>query len=98
MGWGESMNVSNICSLSRAPRVARPPDFCRLRNDGSCRPAPGLAQSGRKRRRETFFFVGPEEGGDRQPSAVRNKEQALDAELLVHVAIEPHPNRIEGPF
>src|SRR5580658_6361954 len=67
-------------------------------DDRPGRPTPGFAERRRQRGGETFLLVGAQESGDRQPPAVRHQEQPLDAELLVHDAVEPHPYRIERPF
>src|SRR5579864_4929661 len=62
------------------------------------RPAPPLAERRRKRGGETFLSVGPQKSGDREATAVRDQDLALDAEILVHDAVEPHPYRIVRPF
>src|SRR5437764_8458012 len=62
------------------------------------RAAPGLAERGRQRERKALLLMGAEEACDREPSSVRDQKQPLDAEFGVHVAIEPHPDRVERPF
>jgi len=57
-----------------------------------------LPERRRKRMREARFFIRPQEAGDRQPPAARDQIEALDAELRVLVAVEPHPERVEGPL
>src|SRR6202795_4989539 len=67
-------------------------------DDRPGRPTPGFAERRRQRGGETFLLVGAQKISDRQPPAVRHQEQPLDAEFLVHDAVEPHPHRIERPF
>src|SRR5260370_39154218 len=69
-----------------------------LFRDGTGRAAARFAQGCGKRQREGFLLARSEEAGDRQPPSVRDHEQALDAELLVGLAIEPDPDRVELPF
>ena len=84
------------------PPAGKPPDFCRdcrsIRASCPRRPALGLAQRVRQRAGEALLLVRPETCGNRQPPAMRDQEQPLDAEFLVHDAVELHPDRVERPF
>src|SRR6185295_19390401 len=62
------------------------------------RSAPGFAERRRQRMGKRRLLLRAQEAGDRQPPAVRHQEQPLDAEFLVHHAVEPHPERVERPF
>ena len=90
-----------MCSLSRPRAAARPPDFCArlpIRTpSGSGRAWPRRARRP-ARARSSAFSCGAEEARDRQLASVRDQEQPLDAEFRVHVAVEPHPDRVERPF
>src|SRR5262245_544055 len=58
----------------------------------------GLAERRREREREAFLLLRSEAARDRKPPPARNQEQPLDAELCMHHAVEPNPERIERPF
>src|SRR5438132_263475 len=67
-------------------------------NDGTRRPAPGLAQRRRQRRGKAFSLLGREETGDRKLAPARHQKQFQQAELLVGFAVELGPQRVERPF
>src|SRR5260370_9951118 len=69
-----------------------------LFRDGTGRAAARFAQGFGKRQREGFLLARSEEAGDRQPPSVRDHEQALDAELLVGLPIEPDPDPVARSF
>src|SRR5438067_616838 len=79
-------------------RSCRRPGAKYLFRDGAGRAAARLRQGRGKRQRESFLLARPEETGNRQPPPMRDQEQALDAEFLVGLAIEPDPDRVELPF
>src|SRR5258708_340026 len=59
----------------------------------------GLPPACAIRRRATLFFPsGPQTAGHRAPPPTKDGEPPSDAELRVHDAIEPPPERIERPF
>src|SRR4029453_5671991 len=62
------------------------------------RAAFGLREGAREREREALLLLRAQKARDRQPASVRDQEQALDAEFLVLVAVELHPDRIERPL
>jgi len=62
------------------------------------RPALGLADGGRQRIGKALLLARAQKAADRQLAAARHQEKPLDAELLVGVAVEPDPERIERPF
>src|SRR5215208_7340706 len=74
------------------------PGCCRSFENRPCRPAFRLAECGGARVGESLLFLRAEETADRQLAATRNQEQPLDAEFRMHVAMQPHPQRIERPF
>src|SRR5205807_7271961 len=58
----------------------------------------GFAERGRERERKARLVLGAEKAGNRQTISMCAQKQPLDTELCVHDAVEPHPERIEGPL
>src|SRR4029079_13418515 len=80
----------------RPRSTAGPPDFCL--HKGMCHAALCRAERVRQGLGEGRFFIRPKEPADRQLSATRDQKQLLNAVVLMRDLLEPHPQRVEGPF
>src|SRR5262249_32135616 len=102
--FGELKWVKRLIRLQSFSKI--PPknaDFRAIRRitalyDRTGRPPAGLPQRRGERQPEGFLLARSEDARDGQPSPMRDREQALDPEFLVGLAVEPDPYRVESPF
>ena len=102
MRSGESMAVSIICLACYLdlPGAREPPDFLRLGGTQYRRVGPRFASpiAAASASAKLSFSSGPRKRAIASSAPARDQEQPLDAELLVRLAIELHPERVERPF
>src|ERR1051326_7388254 len=97
MRAGESMAFSIMLPSIYVARGSTPTRFLTL-NNRPCRSAPGFAKRCRQCRGKAFPLLRREEAGDRKLPPTRHQKQFQQPELLVGLAVELGPKRIERPF